>query len=93
MFRSIGKSLDNRKESLQKHANITETVRAIVWDVVRDYAPDAANSLTIQYKEDQDILLIAVPQKALAGELLLRTTELRAVLNAHKIRVSRIVIR
>ena len=93
MFRPITKNLLRRQESLAAQTSVSVLVKNAVREYISERYPNAVTMVGVRYETEERLVIITTPSKALAGDLLFNTREIRAHLTAHKIPVSRIIAR
>lgn len=94
MFRSIKEPLlrcgERVADQLQQRQGVDEVVFHCLHELL---GVEYARQITVQIGNDSRELILSTPRKALAGQLVLYTTDIRASLAVAGIAVKRIVIR
>ena len=93
MLRSMKTALQRRSEDLRQRSSVSLLVREAVKDYLNTTYPEALTTCSVRYEEQEGLVVITTPSKALAGELTLNTRDIRAHLAAHNVRVTRIIAR
>lgn len=90
MFKSIQRTLEQRGASLRQQEEAATRVQRCTTEFIRERYPGAVFSVT--YQKPQRRVLVSVKGKALAGELLLQSIDLRAHLRENRVDVDRVII-
>lgn len=92
MFKSIGKTLASRQESLEQNTRIEQKVQRAVRGFLQENYPEVIPFVSIGYKEDARLVSIITMKKSITSELLLHTKDIRAQLSAEHIFVDKIIV-
>ena len=93
MFKSIQNTLSRRQQSVGQQGNVADITQQAVLEFLQQSYSGTSARVSVRYQEADKILIIVTPNKTLACELSLHTSELQSYLTSRNIRVERVIVR